>query len=110
MASGERGRHGAAGLLRAATSDGHESIGWPEAGRIEAGAIADLVTIRLDGVRTAGADAATGLEATVFASAPEDVSRVISGGSEIARDGAHREIDVAGELHRFDCGGVAMSS
>ncbi len=78
LASGERGRHGAAGLLGAATADGHASIGWPGAGRIEAGAIADLVTIRLDGVRTAGADAATALEAAVFAAGAGDVDRVIA--------------------------------
>ena len=36
LATNERGRHDATGLLRAATSDGHASIGWPEAGRIEA--------------------------------------------------------------------------
>jgi formiminoglutamate deiminase len=98
LASGERGRHGAAGLLGAATADGHAAIGWPEAGRIEAGAVADLVTIRLDGVRTAGADAATALEAAVFAAGPEDVDRVVCGGREIVRDGRHTRIDVAREL------------
>ena len=35
LATYERGRHRAADLLRAATADGHASIGWPEAGRIE---------------------------------------------------------------------------
>ena len=45
LATGERGRHDAASLLRAATAAGHASIGWPEAGRLEPGAIADLVTV-----------------------------------------------------------------
>lgn len=98
LASGERGRHGAAALLSAATVDGHAAIGWPEAGRIEVGGMADLATIRLDGVRTAGADAATALEAAVFAAGPGDVDRVISAGREIVRDGRHAEVDTAREL------------
>ena len=56
LASGERGRHGAAELLRAASADGHACLGWPDAGRIEPGARADLVTVALDGVRLAGWD------------------------------------------------------
>ncbi len=98
LASGERGRHDAAGLLRAATAGGHAAIGWPEAGRIEAGAIADLVSIRLDGVRAAGTDDATALDAAVFASGPADVDRVIASGTEIVRDGRHLAIDVPREL------------
>ncbi len=98
LASGERGRHDATGLMAAATGAGHASIGWPEAGRIEAGAIADLVTIRLDGVRTAGAGSANALESAVFASGPGDVDRVVAGGREIVRDGRHAELDVAREL------------
>jgi formiminoglutamate deiminase len=98
LASGRRGRHAAAGLMRAATTDGHASIGWPEAGRIEAGAIADLVTIRLDGVRTAGAEADAALEAAVFASGAADVDRVIVSGRGVVRDGRHLDIDVPREL------------
>ena len=45
LASGERGHHGAAALLRAASADGHACLGWPDAGRIEPGARADLVTV-----------------------------------------------------------------
>ena len=47
LATGERGRHPAAGLLRAATAGGHACLGWPDAGRIEPGARADLVTVGL---------------------------------------------------------------
>ena len=52
-----RGRHRAADLLRAATADGHASLGWPDAGRIAPGALADLVTVGLDSVRLAGTPA-----------------------------------------------------
>ena len=57
LVTGERGLHSSAELLRAATGEGHRSIGWPEAGAIAPGAIGDLVTVSLDGVRLAGVDA-----------------------------------------------------
>jgi cytosine/adenosine deaminase-related metal-dependent hydrolase len=57
LETGERGGKGAAELLRAATEGGAVSIGWPEAGRIESGVLADLVTVGLDGVRLAGTSA-----------------------------------------------------
>ena len=58
---GERGRHARRRRCsRAATEHGHAALGWPEAGRIEPGALADLVTVGLDGVRLAGTTAATG--------------------------------------------------
>ena len=59
LASGERGRHDAPVAAAAATAAGHACLGWPEAGRIEAGALADLVTIGLGGVRLAGTTPAT---------------------------------------------------
>ncbi len=98
LASGERGRHGAPSLLRAATADGHRSIGWPEAGTIAPGAPADLVTVGLGGVRTAGTEPGTALEAVVFAAGAADVDRVLCAGREIVRDGAHVTLDVAREL------------
>jgi cytosine/adenosine deaminase-related metal-dependent hydrolase len=96
LATGERGRHGAAALLRAATA--HAALGWDDAGAIEPGAYADLVTVSLDGVRLAGTTAETALEAAVFAASAADVERVICGGRVIVRDGAHAELDVAAEL------------
>ena len=54
LETGTRGGNSAAGLLRAATADGCDSIGWPEAGRIAPRALADLVTVGFDGVRLAG--------------------------------------------------------
>ena len=38
LATGVRGIHDAASLLRMATADGHASLGWPDAGRIAPGA------------------------------------------------------------------------
>ena len=45
LASEQRGHFRAGELARAATTDGHASLGWPDAGEIAAGAIADLVTV-----------------------------------------------------------------
>jgi formiminoglutamate deiminase len=100
LATGERGVHATAALLRAATEHGHACLGWPDAGRIEAGARADLVNVSLDGVRLAGTEPETALEALVFAGAAGDVRRVIVAGREVVRDGAHVDIDVPRELDR----------
>jgi cytosine/adenosine deaminase-related metal-dependent hydrolase len=93
-----RGSHDAPTLLRAATSNGHASLGWPEAGRIEAGAPADLCTVRLDSPRLAGARREHLLESIVFAATAADVDHVVVGGDVIVRDGKHVRIDVAGEI------------
>jgi cytosine/adenosine deaminase-related metal-dependent hydrolase len=99
LASGERGRHSAAELLGAASEGGHACLGWPDAGRIEAGARADLVTVALDGVRLAGTDASSALEAVVFGAAAPDVQNVIVDGREVVTEGRHVSIDVPRELH-----------
>jgi formiminoglutamate deiminase len=99
LASGERGRHGAPELLRAASEEGHGCLGWPDAGRIEPGARADLVTVALDGVRLAGTAPENALEAVVFAAAASDVRHVLLDGREIVTDGRHTMVDVSRELH-----------
>ena len=73
LASERRGHWSAAELLRAATVAGHPSLGFPDAGQLVPGAWADLVTVRLDSVRTAGA---AGLEAVAFAATAADVHSV----------------------------------
>jgi formiminoglutamate deiminase len=99
LASGERGRHDAAALLRAATTDGHACLGWPDAGRIEPGARADLVTVALDGVRLSGTEPENALDAVVFAAGAADVRHVLVDGRELVADGRHATVDVARELH-----------
>jgi len=98
LASGVRGQHGAAALLRAATADGCTAIGWPDAGRIEPGALADLATVALDSVRLAGTDGDHAVESAVFAATAGDVRDVMVGGRWIVRGGAHELMDVAAEL------------
>ncbi|MCZ9336808.1 amidohydrolase family protein, partial [Streptomyces sp. TRM76130] len=68
-----RGHWTVTGLLRAATADGHAALGWDDAGAIEAGARADLTTVALDSVRTAGPPPGLGAEAAVFAATAADV-------------------------------------
>jgi formiminoglutamate deiminase len=96
LASQTRGTWSADELLRAATEIGHRSLGFADAGRIEAGARADLVTLRLDSVRTAGAGAA--VETAVFAATAADVTSVVSSGRRIVAEGKHVAVDVPAEL------------
>ena len=98
LATGVRGTHEPRDLLRAATAGGARAIGWHEAGRIEAGALADLTTISLDGPRLAGLPASQAIPGVVFAAAPPDVRDVMVGGRWIVRDGAHAGLDVAALL------------
>ncbi|MBJ6638982.1 formimidoylglutamate deiminase [Streptomyces sp. DHE7-1] len=84
-----RGHWTAAALLRAATADGHAALGWQDAGAIEAGALADLTTIALDSVRTAGPLPRLGAETAVFAATAADVRHTVVGGRHVVRDGVH---------------------
>jgi formiminoglutamate deiminase len=98
LASGQRVHHSAADLLRAASPAGQACLGWADAGRIEPGARADLVTVALDGVRLAGWEPELALEAVVFAAGAADVRSVVVDGEEVVRDGLHLKINVADEL------------
>jgi formiminoglutamate deiminase len=100
LATGERGRHASDALLAAATVEGHAALGWPAAGRIEVGALADFCTVRLDSVRTAGTHADHVLDSVVFSASAADVTQVVVGGNVIVRDGAHTRLDVVAELER----------
>ncbi|MEU6718189.1 formimidoylglutamate deiminase [Nonomuraea sp. NPDC046802] len=95
LASEKRGHWPAADLLAAATCAGHTSLGFPDAGLLVPGAWADLVSVRLDSVRTAGAP---GLEAVVFAATAADVHSVVSGGRRVVSEGRHQLGDVGSML------------
>jgi formiminoglutamate deiminase len=88
-----RGHWTAGELLAAATRDGHAALGWPEAGRIEPGAYADLVTVGFDSVRLAGSAPGHLPESVVFAASAADVRHVVVSGREVVRDGRHRLIE-----------------
>jgi cytosine/adenosine deaminase-related metal-dependent hydrolase len=95
----ERGHFTAARLAAAATADGHASLGWPDAGQLAAGCLADLVTVSLDTPRTAGTTAAHALESVMFSATAADVREVVTGGRTVVRDGQHVLVeDVPGAL------------
>lgn len=85
LASGRRGRFSVEELVDALAPSGHAALGWPEAGRIEVGAPCDLVGLRLDSVRTAGA-----LPAQVpIVAAAGDVETVVVSGRTVVEGGRH---------------------
>jgi formiminoglutamate deiminase len=90
-----RGHFPAYSLLDAATVAGHRSLGWTDAGSLTVGARADLVTVRLDSVRTAGVTPGPEI---VFAATAADVTNVLVDGRVVVRDGRHVRLDVAREL------------
>jgi cytosine/adenosine deaminase-related metal-dependent hydrolase len=101
LARRSRGHFTAETLLRAVTTAGHVSLGWPDAGEIAPGARADLVTVSLDSVRTAGAADDLALETAVFSASTPDVRNVVISGRDVVCDGAHLMVpDVPGELSR----------
>jgi formiminoglutamate deiminase len=80
-------------LLAAATGQGCRCLGWPDAGRIEAGALADLTTVALDTVRTAGPPPGLAAQTAVFAATGADVRHVVVGGRTVVRDGVHQLVE-----------------
>ncbi|QDP97770.1 formimidoylglutamate deiminase [Microlunatus elymi] len=88
LATGHRGRFIPAELIKAATA--HDSIGWPDAGRLEVGSRADLVAVRTDSIRTAGAEPGQ----LIMAATASDVHTVITGGMVVVDDHRHRLGDV----------------
>lgn len=88
----QRGRLTPAQLLAAATA--HDSIGWPDAGQLEVGARADLVAVRLDTVRTAGADPGQ----VLLAASAADVDTVVVDGRAVVSEGRHLLGDVGNLL------------
>ncbi len=98
LATGVRGAHRAPDLLRAATAGGYAALGWPEGGRLEPGALADLTTLSLDSVRLAGTTPEHAAASAVYAATAADVRDVMVGGEWIVRDGRHAAFDVPAAL------------
>ncbi|GIH74889.1 formimidoylglutamate deiminase [Planobispora longispora] len=95
LATERRGHWRAAELIQAATAAGHASLGFPDGGILCPGAWADLVSVRLDSVRTAGGGPAA--ETVVFAATAADVHSVVSSGRQVVAEGRH----VLGDVGRM---------
>jgi formiminoglutamate deiminase len=95
LASRHRGRFTPTELIASLTTAGHASLGWPDAGRIAVGDRADLTTVRLDSVRTAGADP----EQAIMAANASDVHSVVVDGVRVVENGTHSLGDVGRLLH-----------
>lgn len=92
LRSGQRGRFASSELVAALAEHGHASLGWPEAGRLAVGAVADLVAVRLDTLRTAGALP----EQALFVATGADVGTVVVGGRTVVRAGRHVLLESGG--------------
>ncbi len=89
LATQERGHFTAAELASAATTAGHASLAWPEAGDLVAGGLADFCTVGLDSPRTAGARAGAVLESVIFCGTSADVRHLVVGGRDVVTEGRH---------------------
>jgi formiminoglutamate deiminase len=90
LASMQRGRFDLDELVKALTEDGQRSLDWPDAGRIEPGARADLTTVRLDTPRTAGGEP----RQAILAATASDIDTVVVDGRVIVEGGRHQLGDV----------------
>ncbi len=100
LVSGRRGNLSVPALADALTGAGATAIGW-DAGRIAKGALADLVAVRLDSPRTAGARLGDALAHVIFAATAADVTDVVVGGRSIVEGGTHLSLpDVGHDLEQ----------
>ena len=89
LRTGRRGLFAPAYLVAAIAGVGHPALGWPDAGYIGVGARADLATVALDTIRTAGCHP----DEAVFAATAADVRHVVVDGRVVVRDGRHLLVD-----------------
>jgi formiminoglutamate deiminase len=87
LESEQRNLFPASTLLQVATRQGMAALGW-DAGILQAGRLADFITVRLDTPRTAGADPSS-VATPVFAATAADVDVVVVAGRQVAGGGVH---------------------
>jgi formiminoglutamate deiminase len=85
LVTGRRGRFRPSELVDALTAAGQHSLGWSDAGRIEPGARADLVEVRLDTPRTAGCL----VDQVILAATAADIRTVVVDGRAVVCEGQH---------------------
>ncbi len=94
LLSHERGRFTPAALVSLASANGHGALGWDDVGHLAVGAFADLVCVREDSRRTAGAEPAQ----ILFAATAQDVTDVVVAGEHLIREGVHVRLGVVDPL------------
>nr|WP_246498131.1 formimidoylglutamate deiminase [Natronoglycomyces albus] len=94
LASEQRGHFTPGQMLSAATDAGHAALGWDDAGCIEVGMRADLVSVVTDSPRTAGAQ----IDGVLLAGNAADVHHVVIDGRVVVSEGRHLDLDVGREL------------
>jgi len=94
LASHRRGHFTAAQLLDIATRQGHEALGWADAGVIAPGMRADLVAVDLESPRTAGCGPTE--QAVIFAATAADVADVVVDDRHVVRDRQHLQVPNVG--------------
>jgi formiminoglutamate deiminase len=97
VATGRRGHHQPADLLAAATAGGMAAIGWRDAGRLEAGALADFVTLDLTSTRLAGNRTDDLVDHLVFAATAADVTHVVVAGRPVVEERRHLALRDVGQ-------------
>jgi formiminoglutamate deiminase len=85
LATLQRGCFSMQSLVDSLTVHGHRSLGWDDAGELKQGQRADLVLVRLDTVRTAGALP----RQVILAASAADVDTVVVDGRTIVSGGKH---------------------
>jgi formiminoglutamate deiminase len=93
LRTGHRGHFTAGELATAATVAGHACLGWPDAGELVPGAVADLVTVALDTPRLAGTSPGRALDGVIFAGTAADVRHVVVSGRDVVAGGRHLLVD-----------------
>lgn len=96
LSSNERGRFSAQQLVRVASANGYRSLGWFGGGVLTAGALADLVVVRNDSVRTVGSKASQ----IVYSATADDVDTVMVAGKVIVERGEHLRLGSVAPLLR----------
>jgi formiminoglutamate deiminase len=85
LVSGERGRIPTDALIRAASVDGYQCLGWYDGGSIAPGMLADFVAVDLDSLRTVGSKPTQ----ILYTAAAADVLTVVVGGKTIVNEREH---------------------
>ena len=96
LSSNERGRFSPNQLIRVASANGYRSLGWFGGGVLAVGALADLVVVRHDTVRTVGSKASQ----IIYSATAADVDTVMVGGRLIVERGEHLRLGSVAPLLR----------